>query len=110
MKRFILCLTLFSICSCKNTTVVNPVTSANSDTITVKDFREFKVLDSKYIDVSYLWKPFNHALENFTEDEYNRLKPLVLEQDIPTLQKNIIEGKLSYETLTKFYLFRIRFK
>lgn len=108
MKRFILCLTLFSICSCKNTTVVNPVTSANSDTITVKDFREFKVLDSKYIDVSYLWKPFNHALENFTEDEYNRLKPLVLEQDIPTLQKNIIEGKLSYETLTKFYLFRIR--
>ncbi|WP_317124930.1 amidase family protein [Ichthyenterobacterium magnum] len=39
---------------------------------------------------------------------YNNLKPFVLEQDIPTLQKHITSGELSYEKLTKFYLYRIR--
>jgi len=73
-----------------------------------KDYREFKVTDSKYINVDSLWQPFNADLEDFTETVYNNLKPLVLEQDIPTLQKRIYEGKLSYELLTKFYLFRIR--
>ena len=72
------------------------------------DFREFRVLDSKYISKDELWKPFNKELEDFTEEAYNSLKPLVLEQDIPTLQKYIANGDLSYEILTKFYLYRIR--
>jgi amidase len=55
-----------------------------------------------------LWNPFEKDLADFTEDDYNNLKPLVLEQDIPTLQNYIKEGKLSYEKLTKFYLYRIR--
>src|SRR5690606_31179359 len=33
---------------------------------------------------------------------------LILEQNIPTLQKNIAEGKLTYEKLVLFYLYRIR--
>ncbi len=73
-----------------------------------KDFREFKVLDSKYIRAQKLWEPFNNDLENFTEGTYNNLKPFILDQDIPTLQKHIAEGKLTYEQLTKFYLYRIR--
>ena len=76
--------------------------------ISVKDFREFKVLDSKYINVDELWEPFNAELYDFTEEVYTSLKPLVLEQDIPTIQENIANGKLSYELLTKFYLYRIR--
>lgn len=72
------------------------------------DFREFRVLDSKYISKEELWKPFNKELEDFTEESYKKLKPLVLEQDIPTLQKHIANGDLSYENLTKFYLYRIR--
>ncbi len=87
--------------------------SVKEDSITVhensvKDFREFKVLDSKYINASELWKPFNKGLENFTEEEHKALKPFILEQDIESLQKHIASGKLSYELLTKFYLFRIR--
>lgn len=74
----------------------------------VKDFREFKVLDSKYINTSDLWSPFESQLRNFSENDYETLKPLILEQDIPTLQKHITDGKLNYEKLTKFYLYRIR--
>lgn len=72
------------------------------------DFREFRVLDSRYLDVDILWKPFNEDLDAFGEGQYNSLKPLVLENDIPTLQKHMAEGKLSYEKLTLFYLYRIR--
>ncbi|MDD3721635.1 MAG: amidase family protein [Lutibacter sp.] len=75
---------------------------------TLKDFREFKVLDSKYIDNNALWIPFNADLNGFSEATYTALKPLVLEQNIPTLQKNIAEGKLTYEKLVLFYLYRIR--
>lgn len=76
--------------------------------ISSKEFREFKVLDSKYINNSKLWEIFEKELSDFTEEEYNALKPLVLEQDIPTLQKHIQDGKLTYEKLTKFYIYRIK--
>jgi amidase len=78
----------------------------NADTI--KDFREFKVLDSKYIDNVALWAPFNKDLKDFSEATYTALKPLILDQNIPTLQKNIADGKLTYEKLVLFYLYRIR--
>jgi amidase len=108
MNRLILLLFLMVVISCKSPEGKTVSISTKDDTTSVKDFREFKVLDSKYINVSQLWGPFNKALDNFTEDKYNSLKSLVLEQDIPRLQTAIREGKLSYENLTKFYLYRIR--
>ena len=82
--------------------------SADMSAISVKEFREFKVLDSKFINVSNLWMPFAKDLESFSEVVYNNLKPLILEMDIPIIQKHIQNGKLSYELLVKFYLYRIR--
>ncbi|WP_111684014.1 amidase family protein [Winogradskyella tangerina] len=76
--------------------------------ISTKDFREFKVLDSKNLTKADIWSNINSQMEDFEEGDYNRLKPLILEQDIPTLQKHISEGKFNYEKLTKFYLYRIR--
>jgi len=121
--RKLLCLLLFVVIySCKeNNTTVTPSeveTDQATDSISIgvttfkdeelKDFREFKVLDSKYIKASELWSSFNIQLEDFSETIYNELKPLIIEQDIPTLQQHIADGKLSYEQLTKFYLYRIR--
>lgn len=120
MKSYQLLFVLLFIISCKNTTVkdTSNTSKENEETsttdkndisaISTKDFREFKVLDSKFINLDDLWKPFEKDLQNFTEAQYNSLKPLILEQDIPTLQKHIQSGKLTYETLTKFYLYRIR--
>ncbi|SDB46769.1 amidase [Flavobacteriaceae bacterium MAR_2010_188] len=72
------------------------------------DFREFKVLDSRNLDVEVLWAPFNKVLDSFSEQNYESLKPLVLDQDILTMQKSVADGNLNYEQLTLFYLYRIR--
>jgi len=111
MKSFLFIFTFLLIFSCKNSeskTEDDKKSSTDISAISTKDFREFKVLDSKHINSSDLWMPYNTALESFTENTYENLKPLILEQDIPTLQKHIRDGKLSYENLTKFYLYRIR--
>ncbi|MCC1485148.1 amidase family protein [Winogradskyella immobilis] len=71
------------------------------------DFREFKVLDSKYINSEYVMFSVKDDLDGFTEGNYNELKALIIDQDIPTLQSHILNGKLSYENLTKFFLYRI---
>jgi amidase len=46
-------------------------------------------------------------ISDFSEEDYQKLKPLVLEQDIPTIQSHIQDGSLTYETLTQWYLYRI---
>jgi amidase len=69
---------------------------------------QLKLFQSKYLDMNSVFRPFEADLAYFSEANYTALKPFVLEQDIPTLQKNIKEGALSYEKLTLFYLYRIR--
>jgi amidase len=49
----------------------------------------------------------NAAQQLGTENEYQKLKPLILEQNIPTIQAHIQSGSLNYEKLTKWYLYRI---
>lgn len=68
---------------------------------------QFKLIQSKYLDLNTVFKPFDNAIASFTEEKYNALKPLILEQDIPTLQQHVKDGKLTYEKLTLFYLYRI---
>ena len=73
-----------------------------------KSRMQFKLFQSKYLDMNAIFKPFETDLEYFSEENYTALKPFILEQDIPTLQKNIKAGNISYEKLTLFYLYRIR--
>ena len=69
---------------------------------------QFKLFQSKYLDMNDVFAPFQKELSQFSEKEYNELKPLILERDIPTLQAHVNNGDLSYEKLTLFYLYRIR--
>lgn len=68
----------------------------------------FKLINSKFLDKNSIWEPFQAELAEFPEEKYEALKPLILEKDIPTLQKAIKEGELSYTDLTLFYIYRIR--
>jgi len=76
--------------------------------ITTKDFTEFKVLDSENLTKAEIWEAINPQMEDFTEEDYNRLKSSILELNISTLQKHRKAKKFNYEELTKFYLYRIR--
>lgn len=111
MRILILLFSIAFLSSCKNPKDQNQRSDNNLlDTIVdnKNDFREFKVLDSKYIIADSIWKPFESELKSFTETDYNKLKTFVLDKDIPTIQKNIASNKLTYEDLVKFYLYRIK--
>jgi amidase len=69
---------------------------------------KFKLFQSKVLDMNEVFSAFQDELAYFSEEEYQKLKPLILEQNIPTIQQNVKDGKLSYEKLTKFYLYRIQ--
>lgn len=102
----LLCISLFLSCKGKVNESENPKNDISD--ISTKEFREFKVEDSKYINVEDLWNPFEADLKTFTESDYDRLKPFVFDQDIPTIHKNVASKKLTYEELVKFYLYRIK--
>ncbi|MEX2130396.1 MAG: amidase family protein [Pseudohongiellaceae bacterium] len=68
----------------------------------------FRLLNSRFNPRLQLWRELNAELDQFGVLQYEALKPLVLEQDIPTLQRSISDGRLSYAQLTTFYLYRIR--
>lgn len=67
----------------------------------------YKLIQSRNLDKNQLWKSIAPQLTNFSDSDYQRLKPLILEQDMPTLQAHIRAGKLSYEKLAQWYLYRI---
>lgn len=69
---------------------------------------KFKLIQSKYLDMNEVFKPFEEDLAYFSEKTYNNLKPYIIEQDIPSLQESVKNGILSYEKITLFYLYRIR--
>ena len=109
MKKSLLLLIILSFAACKDQkTTQNTEKSVKNDTITAPEEREYKVLDSKEIDVDSLWAPFDETLSNFSESDYAEIKPLVFERTIPEIQTAIQDGKLTYEKLVLFYLNRIK--
>lgn len=68
---------------------------------------QYKLIQSKVLDKNDIWKNVANQIAYFSEEDYQQLKPLIFDQDIPTLQENVRSGKLSYETLTQWYLYRI---
>ncbi|MDO9260989.1 MAG: amidase family protein, partial [Flavobacteriaceae bacterium] len=69
---------------------------------------QFKLIQSKYLDMNTVFKSFEKELSYFSEDDYQQIKPLIVEQDIPSIQQSVKNGDLTYEKITLFYLYRIR--
>jgi amidase len=67
----------------------------------------YKLIQSRVSDKNELWLNIAHQISDFSEEDYQTLQPLIFEQDIPTIQNYIKNGKLTYEALTKWYLYRI---
>ncbi|WP_456464020.1 amidase family protein [Lutibacter sp.] len=69
---------------------------------------QFKLIQSKYLDMNKVFKPFEEDLAYFSEKDYFNLAPYIIEQDIPSIQESVEKGILSYEKIVLFYLYRIR--
>ena len=113
-KAFLITVSFFLFLSCQQKE--NPVFFKKYDeTIALEKQQnhqngrmKFKLFQSKFIDMNEVFKPFNDDLAKFSEEDYQALKPIILEQNIQTIQKSIKDGNLTYEKLTLFYLYRIR--
>jgi len=101
MKILLRTAALFLLVSC-NTSVQQEKTEISGSE------SAYLILDSQYIDTKQLWQPFENDLKRFSKNHYNQLKPLILDKDIPSLQKSIENGDFTYEELVLFYLHRIR--
>lgn len=110
MKKIIFLVTVFLFVACGTKEQVKNTEKEESDisAISTKELTDFKVLDSKVIDSQLFSSSVNAEMENFTESDYEKLKPFILEKNILELHKNRTAGIFTYETLVKFYLYRIK--
>lgn len=105
MKQIIIVFLVSIVFGCKSNT--EPSNNTLTD-ISEKSFRTFKVEDSQHLNLEAIWAPFEEHLKTFSVDQYESLKPLIINQDIPTIQGHISKGKFNYEMLVTFYLYRIK--
>jgi len=118
MKKQIFILGLLLIISCKESKKIDyssvVLWKAYNDSSEVaanedheKSRMQFKLIQSRVSDKNEIFRPLYHEVVEMSEAEYEQLKPLVLEQDIPSIQRHITDGKLTYEKLVRFFLYRI---
>jgi len=77
----------------------------NADNESIK--LRYKLIQSRVLDKNEIWRNIADQISDFSEEDYQKLRPLILEQDILTIQNHIQTGRLTYETLTQWYLYRI---
>ncbi|MBT8311672.1 MAG: amidase [Flavobacteriaceae bacterium] len=68
---------------------------------------QYKLIQSKVLDKNEVFRPLYPEVAEFSETDYEILKPLILEQNIPAIQLQVASGKLTYEKIVLFYLYRI---
>ena len=68
---------------------------------------QYKLIQSRILAKNEIWKNVSDQITYFSEEDYQTLKPLIFEQDIPTIQSHVQSGDLTYGKLTQWYLYRI---
>ncbi len=118
MNKLVCIFGLLSLISCKETKEIdyssvvlwepyNDSSEVAANQAHEKSRMRFKLIHSRVSDKNEIFRPLYHEVIQMPESEYEQLKPLVLEQDIPTIQRHIKDGKLTYEKLIRFFLYRI---
>lgn len=118
MKKHVLLLVIIILSACKNKqetinenvvlwTPYNDSTEVAANADHENGRMQYKLIQSKVLDKNEVFLPLYEETSKVTEAEYQKLLPLILEQDIFTIRKHIKEGNLTYEKLVLFYLYRI---
>ena len=111
MKNTILFLFIILITSCNN----NVNWKNYDESIEIKENKDhpntrmqFKLIQSKNEIKNEWFKNISKELNQFSQEKYNTLKPLIIEKSIPEIQTSILNNSLTYEDLVLFYLYRIQ--
>ncbi len=72
-----------------------------------KERMRYKFIQSKVLDKNEVFRPLYVEVSKFSKEQYEMMKPLVLEQNILSIQEHITKGTFSYEDLVLFFLTRI---
>jgi amidase len=114
MKNFLYLLFFVILVSCQRSNNLIPAWEAYDESAELAENADnqsrrlrYKLIQSQVTDKNNTWKQVAPQLRNFTGADYERLKPLIYEQNIPALQAQIESGDLTYEKLTQWYLYRI---
>jgi amidase len=67
----------------------------------------YQLVQSKVSDRNAILETITSQLNGFSKDQYVKLTPNILDQDITSIQNHIEDGTLTYKNLTQWYLFRI---
>lgn len=68
----------------------------------------YKLIQSRVTDKNKMLQDIGQQLGRFDEEDYLELLPSIMDQDITSLQQRVANEELTYEQLTKWYLYRIR--
>jgi len=67
----------------------------------------YQLIQSKVSDRNAIIETITSQLNGFSKEQYAKLTPYILDQDITSIQNHIEDGTLTYKSLTQWYLFRI---
>ena len=115
MKKLSFLISILLLASCKQepkTTIQSWVPYDQSAEIAENADHEsrrmqYQLIQSRISDKNVMWNNVADQIAYFSSEDYVTLKPLILDQNIPTLQSHVKAGKLTYEQLTQWYLYRI---
>ncbi|MDF4204830.1 amidase family protein [Maribacter sp. SA7] len=117
MKKYFLLLVIILLSACKNEqenkeevvlwTPYNDSIEVAANADHENGRMQYKLIQSKILDKNEVFSPLYEEVSKLTEAEYQKLLPMILEQDIFVIRNHIKEGRLTYENLVLFYLHRI---
>lgn len=114
MKRGLLVLLLFVLaCKPEPKTIIpawEPYDESEEIALIAADSNSrlrYKLIQSRVSDRNEIWEDVQDQILYFAEEDYQALKPLIFNQDIPTIQEHIRADKLTYEQLVQWFLYRI---
>ena len=67
----------------------------------------YKLIQSKVSDKNEMLETVESQLTDFSKEDYDRLKTLIYDKNIPEIQMAIDNNDLTYKKLTQWYLYRI---
>ncbi|MEP2279223.1 amidase family protein [Maribacter sp.] len=117
MKKYFLLLVIILLSACKNKqenkeevvlwTPYNDSIEVAANADHENGRMQYKLIQSKILDKNEVFSPLYEEVSKLTEEKYQKLLPLIMEQDIFVIRNHIKEGRLTYENLVLFYLHRI---